>query len=265
MPVPGAYAERVTTAAGIVLAGGRSSRMGTAKASLEWHGSTLLHRVAGLVARATGGPVIVVRAAGQALPRLPAGVEIAEDEHEERGPLEGVATGLAAVVGRAEMAFVASTDAPFLHPAFVRRVLAMLDEDADLAIPDVGGRLHPLAAAYRASLLSLLRAESGARRLRVSALPGLCRARHLDAGALLADERLTALDPDLDSLQNLNTPADYQAARARAAPAVAFDGQPACAATLAMLGVRGRVRINGELTLFDRELPLATGDVVVRA
>ena len=41
-------------AAAIVLAGGRSSRMGSPKAELEWHGSTLLRRVTGLVARADG-------------------------------------------------------------------------------------------------------------------------------------------------------------------------------------------------------------------
>ena len=48
--------------AGIVLAGGRSSRMGAPKAWLDWHGSTLLRRTCGLVARGTGGPVVVVRA-----------------------------------------------------------------------------------------------------------------------------------------------------------------------------------------------------------
>jgi molybdopterin-guanine dinucleotide biosynthesis protein A len=42
--------------------------MGTPKAALEWHGSTLLRRVTGIVARATGDPVVVVRAPGQELP-----------------------------------------------------------------------------------------------------------------------------------------------------------------------------------------------------
>ncbi|HEV2753369.1 MAG TPA: NTP transferase domain-containing protein, partial [Solirubrobacteraceae bacterium] len=65
--------------AGIVLAGGRSTRMGAAKAALEWHGSTLLRRVAGLVARGVDGPVVVVRAPGQALPALPATIELADD------------------------------------------------------------------------------------------------------------------------------------------------------------------------------------------
>jgi hypothetical protein len=58
-----AYAEEVTISAGVVLAGGRSSRMGTPKAALEWHGSTLLRRTAGILARVTDGPVVVVRAA----------------------------------------------------------------------------------------------------------------------------------------------------------------------------------------------------------
>ena len=42
--------------------------MGTPKAALEWHGSTLLRRTVGILARATGGPVVVVRASGQDLP-----------------------------------------------------------------------------------------------------------------------------------------------------------------------------------------------------
>src|SRR5216683_493047 len=58
----------MSSSAGIVLAGGRSSRMGTPKAALEWHGSTLLRRTAGILARVTDGPVLVVRAPGQELP-----------------------------------------------------------------------------------------------------------------------------------------------------------------------------------------------------
>ena len=47
-----------------------------------------------------------------------------------------------------------------------------------------------------------------------------CRVRQLDDGALLADPALAALDPDLDSVLNLNEPSDYEAARARPGPAV---------------------------------------------
>src|SRR4051794_41390979 len=106
-------------AAGIVLAGGRSSRMGSPKAALEWHGSTLLRRVCGIVGRAVDGPVVVVRAPGQELPRLPDGIEVVEDAHEGRGPLQGLAAGLAAVGDRARAAYASSTDVPLLHPRFV--------------------------------------------------------------------------------------------------------------------------------------------------
>ncbi len=84
-------------AAGIVLAGGRSSRMGRPKAALEWHGSTLLRRVTGIVARAVDGPVVVVRAPGQELPPLPDAITVVEDAREGQGPLQGLAAGLAAV------------------------------------------------------------------------------------------------------------------------------------------------------------------------
>ena len=135
-------------AAGIVLAGGRSTRMGSPKAALEWHGSTLLRRISGIVGRAVDGPVVVVRAPGQALPALPDGVEVVEDAREGRGPLQGLAAGLAAVRDRVPAAYVSSTDVPLLHPRFVRRVLDALDDDTDVVLPEVGGYPQPLAAAY---------------------------------------------------------------------------------------------------------------------
>src|SRR5437588_6394773 len=140
--------------AGVVLAGGRSSRMGTPKAALEWHGSTLLRRTVGILARATGGPVVVVRASGQHLPGLPAGTLVVDDPQDGKGPVQAIAAGLAALRGRVETAFVAATDLPFLHPAFVTRVLRALD-GADVALPVARGHQQPLAAAYRVSLAGL--------------------------------------------------------------------------------------------------------------
>ncbi len=90
---------RGVEAAAIVLAGGRSSRMGTPKAALEWHGTTLLRRTTAVLARTVSGPVIVVRAPGQPLPDLPCDVRIVEDPVEGVGPLQGIAAGLSAVPG----------------------------------------------------------------------------------------------------------------------------------------------------------------------
>ncbi len=93
--------ECAAPAAGVVLAGGRSTRMGTAKAALEWHGSTLLRHVAGIVGRAVDGPVIVVRAPGQQLPALDPEVLVHTDPEEGRGPMQGLAVGLAAAAEHA--------------------------------------------------------------------------------------------------------------------------------------------------------------------
>jgi len=262
--------------AGIVLAGGRSSRMGSPKAGLEWHGSTLLRRVTGIVGRAVGGPVVVVRAPGQELPPLAAEVEVAEDARQGRGPLEGLAAGLAALEGRTRAAYVSSTDAPLVHPAFVRAVAAALDDTVDVALPVVHGHPQPLAAAYRVTLRPLVDELLAADALRTTLLFERCRVRRLDERALLSDRRLAAADPELLSALNVNEPADIEAARARPAPAVTVEllpGQARASVQAATLGAAAATAglelsehvvaaINGDRVATDPEIPLAEGDEV---
>jgi molybdopterin-guanine dinucleotide biosynthesis protein A len=197
--------------------------MGTAKADLEWHGSTLLYRAAAVLARSVDGPVVVVAAPGQALPALPGGVAVVEDPVEGLGPMQGLAAGLAAVADRADVAFVCSTDLPFLHPAYVRRVLRGLAGDAEVALPVARGFRQPLAAAYRtriAGLVADLLAQGNQR-------PGMifkhCEVVQLDDAALLDDTALAKHDPELDSVVNVNTPEDYRAARDREPPEVVIE------------------------------------------
>jgi molybdenum cofactor guanylyltransferase len=270
--------------AGIVLAGGRSSRMGSPKAALEWHGSTLLRRVTGIVGRGVDGPVVVVRAPGQPLPVLPDAVEVVEDAREGRGPLQGLAAGLAAVRDRAAAAYVSSTDVPLLHPRFIRRVLAALDDDVDVVLPHVGGFPHPLAAAYRTELVDAVERLIAEDRMRPAFLFEACRVRRLDEATLLADPALAALDPGLDSVLNLNEPVDYEAARSRPAPEVTVqrfgalrrmgNGGPdpavvqaatlgeAAAASGLTLDEHIVAALNGDQMTRDPEAPLATGDTV---
>ena len=251
------------SSAAIVLAGGRSVRMGEPKALLDWHGSTLARRAVGLVARAVDGPVVVVRAAGQALPALPPATELAHDAAEARGPLQGMAAGFAAIGERAEIVFVTGVDAPLLHPALIAHVLASLRAGDDVALPQAHGFPHPLAAAYRATtvapLIDDLLAEDS---LGTTPLMGRCRVRRLDKAALLADPAVAALDPELRSLDNLNEPAEYAAARARPEPLVTVQGRGALrAATLARAGGGPGASINGR-PADDPQEPLAAGDVV---
>jgi molybdopterin-guanine dinucleotide biosynthesis protein A len=218
---------------GIVLAGGRSTRMGADKASLDWHGSTLAHRVAALLRRTVAGPVLVVAAADQVLPGLPTGVEVVRDHEEGGGPPAALARGLAALAAREArtgvrgrrqlascVAFATAVDAPLLHPAVIRRVLALLGE-ADCAMPVLDGHRQPLAAAYRASVLAL--ADGAGRLPPLFRIADLRPSRLLTADDLLADPAVAGAPGALDALRGLNSPDAFTAALALPEPEVACD------------------------------------------
>jgi molybdopterin-guanine dinucleotide biosynthesis protein A len=189
-------------AAGIVLCGGRSSRMGRPKAWLPFGNEVLLQRVVHILSDVVD-PIVVVAAPGQDLPALPAGTLIARDEREHLGPLNGLAQGLAALQSRANIAYLSSCDVPFLKPAFVRRVLERMG-DASVCIPEVGGFKHPLAAAYRHNVLPAVRTLVSENRLRPVFLTELVRTR------VLVQTDFVDVDPELSSLRNLNTPEEYE-------------------------------------------------------
>src|SRR5204863_5774531 len=133
-PAPRAEAEPLTGGSrlgGIVLAGGRSTRMGRPKALLEWEGRTLVAHVAATLAGAAA-PVVVVAAPGQELPPLPAGVEVARDARPDQGPLEGLAAGMRALERRADAAFVCGADMPFLSSAAVGHLAVRLSVNWDV-------------------------------------------------------------------------------------------------------------------------------------
>ncbi|MEP7201998.1 MAG: NTP transferase domain-containing protein [Ilumatobacteraceae bacterium] len=271
------------SAAAVVLAGGRSSRMGTPKAALEWHGSTLLYRTTALLARTVNGPVLVVAAPGQELPDLPSGVRVVEDPIEGLGPMRGIATGLSAVADEVPTAFVCSTDLPFLHPAFVRRVLReFANIDTDVVLPTARGFRQPLAAAYRTKLGGLIADLAAGGDLRPGMLFEHCRMHQLGDDELLTDDNLARWDPELDSVVNVNSPDDYAAARRRPGAEVTVQ----CFGALASDGRRGprtiraatlgdaagavgidldnyvMAALNGDLMTRDPQLPLVAGDSV---
>lgn len=189
---------------GIILCGGRSRRMGRPKAWLPFGNELMLPRMVRLLGDVVS-PVVVVAAVGQDVPPLPAGVEVVRDEEEDRGPLQGLAAGLAALVGRADAAFLSACDAPFLRPTFVQRIIELLG-DYQICVPQVGEFHHPLAAAYGLDVLPPVRQLLATDRLRPVFLFETATTR------LVTADELADVDPGLQSLRNLNTPEDYAAA-----------------------------------------------------
>jgi molybdopterin-guanine dinucleotide biosynthesis protein A len=276
------YHRLMVRAAAIVLAGGRSSRMGSPKAALAWHGSTLLRRVTGLVAREVDGPVVVVRAPEQELPEVDGAIEFVADAREGRGPLQGLAAGLAAIDDRAAVAYVSSTDVPLLHPAFVRRVIGAFSDDVDVVLPEIGGYRQPLAAAYRVGLLDEVEELVASDRLKPAFLFERCRVLRLSDAAMLHDRALARLDPDLGSVSNLNEPSDYERACALPAPEIQVERFGTLAprsgarretvrgwtlgevADAIGLGLDEHVvaALNGDQITREPQLPLAAGDTI---
>lgn len=193
---------------GIVLAGGKSTRMGVAKATLPFGPETMLQRVVRLLGTAVSS-IVVVAARGQELPALPSETIVTRDEREARGPLEGLRAGLKALPATTDIAYVTSCDVPLLVPAFVQRMIDLLG-DNDIAVMEIDGFTHPLSAIYRRETLPHIESLLAEDRLRPAFLFDAVRTRRVQP------EEMRVADPQLHTLRNLNTREDYLAALAEA-------------------------------------------------
>ena len=189
---------------GIILCGGRSTRMGTSKAELPFGPETMLARIARLLAEVCDS-LVVVAAEDQTVAQLSKEVIVTRDRRAGRGPLEGLAAGLAALPETVEAAYVTSCDVPLLMGGFVQRLFDLLGDHAT-AVPLSGGFQHPLSAVYRRRLLDVVEAMLEAERLRPTELFDIVRTRRVN------ERELIDVDPRLDTLKNLNRPEDYLAA-----------------------------------------------------
>jgi molybdopterin-guanine dinucleotide biosynthesis protein A len=198
-------AQSGTGAAAVVLAGGRSSRMGRPKALLPFGGETLIERILRRL-RPLVIESVVVAAPGQELPSLQG--RIVRDRTPHLGPVAGLAAGLAAI--SAPRAFVTSCDAPFLDPALIGWMLSEA-EGWDVLVPEWEGRLHPLHAVYAAPLgrryQELL--DVGGRRP-IELYPAV-RVR------VVHPEEVKRFDPRGRTFLNLNSPEEYEDALAACA------------------------------------------------
>jgi molybdopterin-guanine dinucleotide biosynthesis protein A len=196
------------TGAAAVIAGGPGSRLGgVVKSALIVGGRSIAERQLAVL-RAVFARIVVV--ANEAGPWSALGVEIAADRRGGVGPLGGLHAAMAATQGEGGVLCVAG-DMPFLEPA----VLSLLRDSrpgAEAVVPRVGGRPEPLLARYAARALAAVDAQLDAGERAVHRL--LAR---LDV-AWVDEDELRAVDPDLRSLMNVNTPDDLARAQALARP-----------------------------------------------
>lgn len=187
--------------AGIILAGGRSSRMGTDKAALPWGESDVLHTQLAVLATVCDELIVVSNK-----PRsiCLSGVQMVSDRFIGCGPLGGFEAGLAAA--RPEVCVVVGCDMPFIDAGSMRYI-AQAAAGFDAAVPFTNGRYQPLYACYQRSCLPLLRSQLQAGHYQLTELLAGLRIRSVST------EELAQYSPELLMLQNLNTPAEWQQAK----------------------------------------------------
>jgi molybdopterin-guanine dinucleotide biosynthesis protein A len=173
--------------------------MGRDKAALPFGDENLLARTVRLMHEVVDEVVVVARE-GQ---DLPGEYKVARDPAPGFGPLAGLATGLQAV--EADRAFLSSCDVPFLLPAYVQRMID-ISEGHSVTVPWVNDYYMTTSAVYSKEILPVASGLLAARRLRPLYLVQAVEAR------IVTMEELRAVDPQLQSFRNCNTPEAYEQA-----------------------------------------------------
>lgn len=188
--------------AGIILAGGRSTRFGRDKALAHFNGKPLIEHVAKTLGSLFSSCVL---ATNNPEPYRFLGLPVIADLHHGSGPLGGIHSGLLAI--NEPRAFIVGCDMPLLAPKLVR-FLCDLDKNStnlDAVIPWLPLGPEPLCGIYHKSILPVIEAQINGNKMRLGLLLEKIRLR------AVTENEILQVVPDLSSLYNVNRPADLEA------------------------------------------------------
>ena len=185
----------------VVLAGGRSQRLGVDKTLLRVDGVWLLQRIVEQL-RTLSNDVLVV--ANEAPKLAPLGVQVVPDRQVGIGPLAGILAGLEAM--RNEVGLFVACDMPLLNRRLLRYMIR-LSVDVDVVIPRNGDETEPLHALYGKGCLGPVAASLEHGRRRVIYFFDRVRVRYVDP------DEMAVYDPLGLSLFNINQPVDLTRAQ----------------------------------------------------
>ncbi|WP_374721604.1 molybdenum cofactor guanylyltransferase [Peribacillus tepidiphilus] len=189
---------------GILLAGGKSSRMGQNKALLSFSDRKTVEKIASELQEATDEVLLVTNTfSDYKFLRL----KMVEDEYKEKGPLAGIHAGLQAAEN--EYCFVAACDMPFIQGELIREIVSYLNE-YDAVVPNIRGQLHPLFAAYRRSCLESIEACIKNNDLRIRSFHSKVSTKIMKEEDFSTDVRNSSAF--LYNFFNMNLPQEYEEA-----------------------------------------------------
>jgi molybdenum cofactor guanylyltransferase len=192
------------TTAGIILAGGRSKRMGKNKALLPLPGNpsfTFIEHLSSILTSFCPEVLIVARDEADAANYTFQDIRIVTDKMPDNGPLMGLYSGLSAM--HAQHALVIAVDMPFVQPALLSFLLSQSPTDS-LLVPLVNNIPQVLLAVYARAILPLIenRLQQGRHDLR--SLLEVAPVRYIE------EVELRKVDPELHSFVNVNTPEELR-------------------------------------------------------
>lgn len=185
----------ITAVTGVVLAGGKSSRMGRNKALLPFEDGTLLGKVIERMQSLFSRVILSVQQADahpdMGLPQVP-------DRYAETGPMGAITSILESGEQRI---FCVACDMPFLNPTLIKFLCGF--PDCDAVLPVWHGRVESLHALYSNALLPEFQRLLAEGRFKVADALLQAHVRYVN------ETEIKAIDPKGESFRNVNTPDDY--------------------------------------------------------
>lgn len=198
----------VENVSAVLIAGGKSRRMGQDKRFLELGGGSIFQRSLGLLTQTFRETIVVLAEPVDSLQVL--GCKVVYDLIPNAGSLGGLYTGLMA--SSQPRIFAVACDMPFLNSDVIRFMVSF-DTTMDIVVAQLGERFQAMHALYSQRCLPYLRAMVDERDLKIQKL-----FLHEDLRvAVIGEDQLNRIESGLKSFRNINTPDDLARAKAEIA------------------------------------------------
>ena len=183
----------------IILAGGKSSRLGRSKALQVIEGKSLIQRVVDRLS-ILSTEIIIVTAHGEAIPCSSAvRIKTVADIYPGKGPLVGIYSGL--IASSSPRAIVVGCDMPFLSVGLLE-YMTQICSTFDVVVPRIKDKLEPLCAVYSKSCLVPIQELLEQNELRISKLFSMVKIKYIE------EDKLNRFDPAHLSFFNINNQDD---------------------------------------------------------
>jgi len=187
---------------GVILAGGKSTRMGTNKSLLKVDNVPSIERVSHTLEDVTD-ELILISNEQQTYDHL--NIKQYSDRFVDKGPLAGLETALYHT--DADWYVIAACDMPFVSKDIYEYLLSKRDETTDAIIPKLDGRDHPLSGIYHRSVLPAIQKQIKQNNLRVKSFFDAIRITYVEDYSMFNEEIVTK------HFFNMNNPKQYDEAK----------------------------------------------------